>query len=127
MVIMTTTDYQMEAMDHHLEMIMEIMVIMDHHRTMIQTILHQLCIQELEHMPILCKPTFDQEQQGETYVVMQKISSTSDKSEEDVQPVIQTTYTQEDDNSWDTDMAERNAPLGKYREPLIPPYPVNDS
>ena len=24
-------------------------------------------------------------------------------------------------------MAERNAPLGKYREPLIPPYPVNDS
>ena len=55
------------------------------------------------------------------------VSSTSDKSEEDVQPVIQTTYTQEDDNSWDTDMAERNAPLGKYREPLIPPYPVNDS
>ena len=28
---------------------------------------------ELEHMLILCKPTFDQEQQGGTYVVTQKI------------------------------------------------------
>ena len=31
------------------------------------------------------------------------------------------------DNSWDTDMAERNAPQGQYREEFIPPYPVNDS
>jgi hypothetical protein len=50
-------------------------------------------------------------------------------SEEDVQPVIQETHTtlNEDDNLWDTDMAELNAPLGRYREELIPPYPVNDS
>ena len=53
------------------------------------------------------------------------VSSTSSMSEEDLQPVIQPTYTKENDNSWDTDMAERNAPLGRYREELIPPYPVN--
>ena len=70
MVMITKTDHQMDAMDHHLETIMEIMVIMDHHRTMVTTILQQLCLQELEHMLILCKPTFDQEQLGGMYVVM---------------------------------------------------------
>jgi hypothetical protein len=55
------------------------------------------------------------------------VSSTSSRSKEDVKLVVQSTDTIEGDNSWDTDMTERDAPLGKYREPLIPPYRVNDS
>ena len=69
MVMITTTDQKMEAMDHHPEIIMEIMVIMDHHQTMTTTILQQLCLQELEHMLVLCKLTSDQEQLGGIYVV----------------------------------------------------------
>jgi hypothetical protein len=54
------------------------------------------------------------------------VSSTSSILEEDVQQVLQSMDTKEDDSSWYTDMAERHAPLGKYREPYIPPYSVND-
>jgi hypothetical protein len=55
------------------------------------------------------------------------VSSTSFTSEENEQPENNYMVDKEDDNSWDTDMAQRNAPLGKYRELLIPPYPVSDS
>jgi hypothetical protein len=75
------------------------------------------------------------------------VSSTSSMSEEDAQPVIHATHTTnqelcqrtstglqidhpnvgEDDNSWDTVMAERNAQLGRYHEELFPPYPVNNT
>jgi hypothetical protein len=55
------------------------------------------------------------------------ISSTSSTSEEIEQPGNNYMVDKENDNSWDTDMAERNAPLGKYRELLIPPYPASDS
>jgi hypothetical protein len=48
---------------------------------------------------------------------------------DDVLPVIEATHTDlnENDNSWDTDMAERNAPLDRYFEELFPLYPVNDA
>jgi hypothetical protein len=55
------------------------------------------------------------------------VSSTSSKSKENEQPENSYMVDKMDDNSWDTDMAERNAPLGKYRKPLIPPYSVSDS
>jgi hypothetical protein len=67
--MITINDHQIKVMDHHLKIVMEIMEIMDLHPTMTTTKLQQLCLQELEHMVILCKPTFDQEQQEEIFEV----------------------------------------------------------
>jgi hypothetical protein len=76
MEMITTTNHQMEVMNHHLETIMEIMVIMNHHhQAMTTTLLHQICLQE--HQGQNLRGNVEDKND------ISSISSTSSMSEED--------------------------------------------